>query len=649
MPKIFTYRAVTANCGNDSIGELASKQIADLLIQDELSDFIIINCQEVDFEKTRLQLERFLNKKDYNVQCLAKMVTHTKLSTQFHSSTGIASYIIYKSDLTVNVHSEIAARRSNKRSSGSAYNKGGLVTDFTVTRKKGSPEEECLRIQAISGHLDSKHSTKRNEDWLNIHKASSKRKVKSWGNLVSACPNLKISGYDANLRDKLEGDYAINLLMDTPDDPEVEVLYRAPLADRTYSSEITYSKLGSESIEDPKRPGYSAQGMLDYMGISDGSEPKKENIITESVIKVDVENSSARDHAVLISPIQSYISPKSQFDVVKSQMASRLHYVAPELGKTIRAFDENDENSKKQLIKIYNTYLSTNGLLNKVILLQIKKLRIFNQLMDGPFLQNDEVKKELVEILFKNKNWCEGSSKNIVAIQDLTYTLIESLSCCNDEAGIKARLGWYHELGEKINQDQSFNPAEEFKKRVIDEYRVARNNFNNSLHNYEHGDNPEHKNFKEAGFKILKYLDLIAEPNPALFIQSDLDEKSIEKLTQIAQVCQSAYKEIRSPKDSVAPIIEKLNHFSQESVSKVSRLWMALRAALNAFIQCIRAIVGLPPVELNQSTKMKHLADSVASYKSALQKLHVQKEPCTDLKETPEVQNEEYKHSKKNP
>lgn len=85
----FKYRAITANCGNDVIGKNACKKIANML-QAEKPDFYIINCQEVAVEATLRQLQKAAGK-GYTVVCIGQMATHTKLSTQFHSGTGIAT------------------------------------------------------------------------------------------------------------------------------------------------------------------------------------------------------------------------------------------------------------------------------------------------------------------------------------------------------------------------------------------------------------------------------------------------------------------------------------------------------------------------------------------------------------------------------
>ena len=55
---MFRYRAMTANCGNETLGTLASGEIAALLktpLKTPL-DFCVINCQEVHFDKAKKEL-----------------------------------------------------------------------------------------------------------------------------------------------------------------------------------------------------------------------------------------------------------------------------------------------------------------------------------------------------------------------------------------------------------------------------------------------------------------------------------------------------------------------------------------------------------------------------------------------------------------
>jgi hypothetical protein len=607
----FIYRAITANCGNDSIGNVASEKIAELL--DEKADFFVINCQEVDVNKTKDQLERLAQEKGHEVKCLAKMATHTKLSTQFHFDTGIASYIIHKKGFTVEVDSCVEARRDYKRFGGSAYNKGGLVTDFTVT-KMHNGQPESLTVQTISGHLDSNDTKKRIIDWSNLHKASSQQKVDTWDDLVKACPHLRLSGYDANTRDKLEGALLVNLLTEKPDDPEVQALYRAPITDNNFSVPTTYSKSFDKSPEDKKRPGYAARGMLDYVGISDGRMPV-EHISTKSVITVEAEDSTKRDHCVVISPVQEYVRPSSEFAVVQDQMASRLHHAAPELAQEIRCFSESDE-AKAKLRGIYNTYLSTPGLLNNAIVLHTTKLEHFNRLIaEDSFLKSDELKKQLADTLFQNTKWCEGSPKILAAKQNLMSVFLESLVKCHYESALTARLSWYTQLEARIEQNPDIDVVDEFKELTMDEYIRARNKFKEALN----GKGEE--KLQEAGLNILAQLDLIVNPDRLFLRQQHLDIKSLDRLTLIAGQCQKAYEEIDAKKDNIPGIFKELEGLFDDSGRNSSPIWKVLVDLLKAFVYIVSKIFGLDVTESNTNNKDKaeeKLIDYVLKYKSVI-------------------------------
>lgn len=150
----FTYRTITANCGNDTLGNNASNDIH-LLLQDDKADFFVLNCQETHFEKTQEQLRNSLPD-GYQVKCLKQMPTHTKWDTQLRQTTGMATFVIYKDNVTVDLVSYREARRnSNRINGGSGYNKGGLVTHFTVTRskKEENSNEEMLKENLLAKAL----------------------------------------------------------------------------------------------------------------------------------------------------------------------------------------------------------------------------------------------------------------------------------------------------------------------------------------------------------------------------------------------------------------------------------------------------------------------------------------------------------------
>ena len=248
----FKYRAITANCGNDALGEVTCKMLAKRLHKDD-ADFYVINCQELAFDKALSQLQAAIGP-NYNVIHTATMETYTKFATQFHSGTGITSFVIYKKNLEITRISSQITRRSNSRFAGSAYNKGGLVSDILIRNKD---TDESLHLQTVSGHLDSGNSRKRSKDWQLINQAIAKH-VSDWDSLVEAIPHLRLSGYDANTRNKIiDGEVVVNLWLAESVDIELQALQQAVIAGRHFSKQSTYktSTLGITTSPDGKRRG----------------------------------------------------------------------------------------------------------------------------------------------------------------------------------------------------------------------------------------------------------------------------------------------------------------------------------------------------------------------------------------------------------
>ena len=602
----FTYRAITANCGNDSIGQDASKRMVGLLVEDK-ADFFVINCQEVDFVKTPELLERLAQQHGYKVACLGQMVTHTKPSTQLHSRTGIANYVLYKNDLTVNVIMAKETRRNPSRYSGSGYNKGGLITDLVITRDANGLSEERIKIQAISGHLDSNNAKKRSQDWHNLHRASSAH-VTSWQELVAISPHLRLSGYDANTRNKLQDGNEFNLLKENPDSPEVQGLYRAPFADRHFSTAITYSKSDGDQIEDHKRPGYAARGMLDYVGISDGSIGKDQSISEEDVISVGLEASTGRDHHVVMSPLQDYHAPVSDFELVKGQMASRLHYAAPLLAQKIRHLEES-EDAKLYLTGIYQQFLSPNGLLHKEIALHTQKLASFDRLMQASLLQDPQLRQAFSDTFFSKTNWCDDTEERLMKKAKLMDAFLTSLDQCNDVSEIRIRLDWLHELEKKLDDD--IDPVAEFNIRAIDEYLRIRSELASAVQEKTH---PE---LKAAGERVLRQLDEIAPPYPEGLKHQFLDSRSLDKLVRVAKYCNNALAVIDTRDDAQARhVIAELKKVSEEVSTKSSLLWKKLSEVLSLFAQVVSVIVGLLPQAFIPESKASQ--NPVSTYKDSL-------------------------------
>tara|TARA_R110002126_G_C10489565_1_gene503320 strand:+ start:9360 stop:11093 length:1734 start_codon:yes stop_codon:yes gene_type:complete len=445
-----TYEAVTANCGNDSIGKHAAKTLAGR-IHDSGLDAMVINCQETDFKKTPRHLEKALKAQglgdDYTVTCLGKMATHTKFGTQFHSNTGIASYVIHKKDVAINVSNSTPVRREKKRS-GTGYNKGGLVTDFTMTPEDG----RAVKLQTTSGHLDSTKPVERSLDWYNLQKATAQAKVGDFKGLDEAMPSIKLGGYDVNTRNKFNGIGEPSTKIwgekDTP--PELMSLKQASPGGNRFSRESTY-KTSNKTIdqdEDPKRPGSTRGGMMDLVDVaSDNMDKSNPDIIKDESVTVigsgkDVDPKTERDHDVVISPTQRYTAPESRFDAIKNQMAVQLDAAAPDLAKQVRGLDNTPEN-QEQLVHVHNAYLSTDGLLIKQLELQTRGLACAKQLAEIAPEQTQDIQ----DAMFAKEPWLDALQesvsdkvRSVSENQARQVALLDQLEKCKTPENIKDTL-----------------------------------------------------------------------------------------------------------------------------------------------------------------------------------------------------------------
>ncbi|NCT56882.1 MAG: hypothetical protein GW760_04100 [Legionella sp.] len=383
---MFRYRAITANCGNATLGQQASDQIAALLKAP--LDFCVINCQEVHFDKAKKELEQALTKaglEGYSVTLVGKMTTPTKMDSPTDiqnallGNTGMASFIIHKDDIKIHVDSVDEARRNPWAKMGTAYNKGGLVSRCTVT--KASDPSEVINLELVSGHLDSNKIAERAQDWRVIQKklTPSSKKITDFKALSEAIPQLRLSGYDANTRNKMIDGTAVNLwLRDTTDAFELDGLKQVILGDARYSADSTYKTEDKTSATAPspvkKRQGYAKGGMLDFVDILDGT---KKHDSTSVIIIGSGDDSTQRDHAVVISPEQTYTTATS-FDHTRDQMAAMLLQAAPTLAKDIRALEKSPENEKK-LLDIYYIFLSREGLLSQAFDIFQEKLQVIQR------------------------------------------------------------------------------------------------------------------------------------------------------------------------------------------------------------------------------------------------------------------------------
>lgn len=255
MPFRYSYLAVTANCGNDTLGQTGVNKIIEEIKSRQLLkrspgggsiDFVVINCQEADFKNTYNELSDAINRyglTSYKLAQVAEMKTKTKWETLL-GGYGMATFVIYDTDrIELSQAKNPLLARRNPLAYGTAFNKGGLISYFRMTpvsQKKGPSENnEFIDVQAISGHLDSNNATKRNLDFSIINQAiSSDKENITYDDLVEIIPNIQVAGYDANTRNTLGEQRDVhNPWME--DNIETEAMKRVPLGAGIYSNEST--------------------------------------------------------------------------------------------------------------------------------------------------------------------------------------------------------------------------------------------------------------------------------------------------------------------------------------------------------------------------------------------------------------------------
>lgn len=644
----FKYRSLTANCGNDTLGLTASQSIAELFVEDD-ADFFVINCQEAHFRNTQEQLERFFPQEKYEVRCLSQMPTHTKLDTQVFPTTGMATFVIYKKELDLRIDGNPQiARRENSRLDGSGYNKGGMVTNFSIERK--NPKER-IQVQAVTGHLDANNAIKRNKDWLNIYRATVKR-VTSWNDLMASSPDLLLSGYDANTRNKFneQNDKIDRNMWDDPAKyPEIQAMDFVSKAAAKYSKDITYAhtkrdpQTGEEIIADSKREGDAARGMLDFVTIYDGdiSHMKSRESIEKGITVVDIEpqTGSDRDHHVIISPSQTSLA-LTDFNRIKNLMAARLWGVAPVVSKQILAIKEGTAAADQawrqlQLIDYYNEYLAPGGFLDRSIELHRRKLEYFQEITDNPAL-DDALKENLRKIFFEDKepdnsldqidsDQLDQRVEQLKAKQVLMQTFLDSLAQCKHVSGIEARFFCYNDLKKQIENNIQVNAAEAFKSEAVREYHNYHMMLEMACNEQE---DPE---LQKALKTIIKRLDAIVDPTDANAL-NNMDPGKLDTLTQIAALCHKRNLLLKQEEvNELDNINRELISLSHDAMGSDSSLWRALAEAVKFFISLVpegwSKKVGI--------VQDKKLSDSLLQYstvyKSALQDIVPREEEEGDV------------------
>ncbi|HHF7366609.1 TPA: hypothetical protein ACPSKY_001727 [Legionella bozemanae] len=625
----FNYRSITANCGNDTLGEDASSTIIQLFLEDD-ADFFVINCQEAHFEKTQKQLKDMLPE-GYSVKCLSQMATHTKLDTQILPTTGMATFVIHKAGLDVNVKGDpVEARRESSRLSGAGYNKGGLVTNFTVTRSadpENSISEESIKVQAVTGHLDAGDVVKRNQDWLNLYRATVKD-VTDWDELVDACPDLLLSGYDANTRNKFnKKDKVETKIWDKPEQyPELHALHLLSMAAAKYSKDETYSHIkrdqetDEEVIADPKREGDAARGTLDFVTIYDGTldpNQSRKKIDKDATEEVGIDTDSKRDHHVIISPCQTPIL-LHEFDRVKNLMAARLSGVAPDIAAKILTITEGDnekdkEKARRQLVTYYKQYLGPNGFLDKAVDLHIRKLECFQRIMNDP--QNNYLEKGLKKDLFGELQWCAGEPEQLKAKQKLMDQFLDSLAECEHASGIEARLVCYLDLKQQIIEGkkiEEINPAEAFRDSAVEAYQNLYMAFAESLNKQTDANS----DLQNAMGKILIRLNAIVNHSDEAALKN-MEPKKLDLLTHIVAQCHNSVTLLQAGEvQEMEKINAELISLSDKAMGSSSSVWRALADTVKLFV----SLISKKLVDQVGIVQDKKLSDSIIKYNSALYK-----------------------------
>lgn len=374
--------AVTANCGNGGIGNVAAEKIisSNVLKHNEI---VVLNLQEVHqqltIEQLQKQLEKYNQEHQTNFKIAASelMVTRTKLSLDtLFNKTGISSLVVYDADQAdVKFESSTVVRRQPNPLFyfGSKVNKGGLISNLTVAPKDGS---KPTKLQVISGHLESFHPYKRLIDWLNLRKHLS-FEAQTWQQLVSNIPTARLAGYDANTRNVFQTSTSQSLspwaTKSTTGDSQA--LYMSALGQNTYSDASTYKDFDGKALTttDAKRPGCMKGGALDFVACGNYTAPsslktespiKGGSLYQPASIKIPPSKKEKRDHAVLLKTGIELHTDVDEFQIIQNYLVEQLCQAAPSLAQEIEQLSDSSENREK-LLKAHNVFLSPNGLINQ--------------------------------------------------------------------------------------------------------------------------------------------------------------------------------------------------------------------------------------------------------------------------------------------
>lgn len=556
---ILQYAAATANCGNDGIGREASAVIAQNVTKNQL-DFMVINCQEADSTKVFDQLQKQLQE-PYKIMRTDIMSTHTKAKAQLTDRFGITSFVVYNSDTVqepVMPTPSTKVRRSSKRSEGSAYNKGGLVSNVLIKHKQSGEE---IMLQAMSSHLDSKSAVQRNNDRLKINQSRSSD-ASDWSALVQSYPDIVAEGVDRNTRDQYnslsETNPRVQVWQNPSAHPDIHALYQVSPGADNYSSENTYfpgkNTTPSAERESKKRPGEIEFGSLDCVNIDQGDLT---GAGVGSVTTVAAETGSKRDHALLISPIHTY-EKKSDFEKVKGQMANRLARVAPELSANVRQLTESDLNIQI-LRQIHEKFLSPGGLINQAMEQHIQRLALYEQLINK-YDATPGLAKKLELLLFNDKPWFASSNEG--NYQDASLATF---------------------LPNKIEQsfltvkEQYISGAEmELKNTLMDlKAKIA------SFQLKEPQDKKESALIENCNQVYQSLIDTYASLQS---IDGNRDLKSIEQLTQTAKLAIEGVVTVINNAPLVEQFTNKINKMPETSIGWLAAIFNKIKEAFNTYV-----------------------------------------------------------------
>lgn len=433
----------TANCGNGTLGEKACAEMIGLLSQESGgADVLIVNCQEISLQAALEELKKAIPENSMiKVMSSDLRVTRTKAFdlNVFSGGTGMGTIVLYRNDNISDIQFKSDATLSTIVSNP---NKGGLINVLSIK----SLNHEEYSVKTISAHLDAFSEINRRNEWCAI-KAATYADVKNWNELVSSIPDLQVAGFDANTRNLFKqtssNSEEVNLWHEEVVSPKIAPFIFAPLGGTLYSESHTYKSGLPDLIKaDPKRPGYSLSGSLDFVSIQNNTESSHSGTgkfikhYEQADVSLPLEEGTKRDHQIIISrPVN--LQATSEFNKVKFYLANELKYAAPVLSQDILSMEDTDEN-RSCLLEIHHHYLQEKIILNKI---QTIDSGMQDEQVEAPFPTESEDTFE-----WKAKQLARG------------YTG-EPLSKISTSEAMDAKREILKSLAEKIEADRK-NPPE---------------------------------------------------------------------------------------------------------------------------------------------------------------------------------------------